>query len=168
MSNAADYDEIEGLSPKLNMEVKEVLRYRIMQQAIFAQEEQRRAMRECQEDPFVHFEAGTVKMLVHPFFYAYWEQRCPGCWQDPKFVEEFFRDNECVRVKCKSRKTSVSFAGMDVKAMMGAASQVSSKDSALFDFGSPSEYPVIVDRSGQAMAKKPEPKSEPVAAGGAA
>lgn len=127
-----EFDVLDGLPPELNAALKEELRYRVMQQAIIAGAEQRQAMAELDADPMCHSEHGTQRVMIHPFFVAYWNDRFPGCWEDPDFVNEFIRDNECVRVKCQSRKTMVSFAGMDVKTLTAAASGLGPSDSKLF------------------------------------
>lgn len=154
MRNETEFDVLEGLPADLNAALKEELRYRVLQQAFIAGEEQRRAMAELDDEPLHHLEAGTTRMMVHPFFIAYWNSRYPGCWEDPAFVEEFLRDNECVRVKCRSRKTMVSYAGMDVKGLMAGASDLGPKDGRLF--GREDRQGLILDKNGSAAAVKPK------------
>jgi len=119
-------DGLEGLTKAENDAVREELRYRVMQQMLIAKEEQAQAAKELSNNPLAHSEYGTQKMQIHPFFIAYWNERLPGCWDDEEFVAEFLRDNDLVRVQCKSRKTTVSFAGIDLRKIGAKALEASS------------------------------------------
>lgn len=54
---------------------------------------------------------GQCTMAVDLGVYTYWEQRMPGCWADKDFRQRMARDNPELRVKSRSKKIQVSFAG---------------------------------------------------------
>lgn len=89
--------------------VQEKLRYRWLQKAKLAEQEQTLAAKFGGERCCL--EMGETTMIVHPFFFHYWGERLGyECWDDEQFVAEFKRDNESVRVKNRSRHANVGWA----------------------------------------------------------
>ncbi|MDH3834627.1 MAG: hypothetical protein OES34_10795 [Nitrosopumilus sp.] len=57
---------------------------------------------------------GYKRMVVHPRWYHYWGRRLGyECWEDNQFLHEFERDNECVRVRSRPRRTVVGCMAAD-------------------------------------------------------
>jgi hypothetical protein len=50
---------------------------------------------------------------IDPFVYADWERRHPGITGQRDWLESLLRDNPECRVKSRSAKTQVSFAGLE-------------------------------------------------------
>lgn len=89
----------------------ELVRGQYAEQALALAEQQRIAEANHRLERAFTDGLGECTMAVDLGIYTYWEHRMPGCWADKDFRKRMARDNPELRVKSRSKKIQVSFAG---------------------------------------------------------